>query len=101
MKESATIVRERLQKEILSMQENKPALYSVEKNNKLGYLHNLFPDDKFPLAALHEFISIGNHHAATLGFISGLLSTFIPEDGFFIWVGNTSLYPPSLLKYGI
>lgn len=90
-----------LQKEILSMQH----MTMEEEHNRvaLGGLEKAFPNNSFPTAGIHEFISQKREHiAATNGFLTGLLATLSPSQGHYLWIGaNPQLYAPGMAQFGI
>jgi protein ImuA len=69
----------------------------------LGILNEAFPNGTFPLGAVHEFITDRlENAAATGGFIAGLLSTIMGENGISLWVSSSrTLFPPSLKSFGL
>src|SRR6478736_9730272 len=71
-----------LQKDILSLQGLYAPKPGKEINPGLGPVNSSFPNNCFPLAAIHEFISDGiESTAATGGFISALLSALMRKGG--------------------
>lgn len=90
-----------LQGDILRLQGFKPCTRTVEMG--LGPARNAFPNHSFPLGAVHEFITAAPHEVApTCGFISGLLSTILGDNGVAIWVSTSrTLFPPSLKTFGL
>ena len=69
----------------------------------LGIINNAFPQGRFPLGAIHEFISEGpESSSATAGFISALVSPLMKNGGAGIWIGNPrKIFPPALKQFGI
>jgi protein ImuA len=92
-----------LQKEILSLQGFKPTLNNSKLDTGLGPIKNAFPNKSFPLAAIHEFTTANAEDmAATGGFIAGLLSLLMQNNGASIWVSSSrTIFPPALKLYGI
>jgi protein ImuA len=92
-----------LQKEILSMQGFKPASYDNATQVGLGVIKDAFPNATFPLAAVHEFICLGDEEsAATDGFIAGMLGSIIRDRGTALWIGaSRKVFPPALKSFGI
>ena len=90
-----------LQREVLSMQRFKRV---SEKSLSTGLweLEKAFPEQTFPLGAVHEFVSHAKEDAAaTNGFIAGLVSNIAPK-GTTIWVSSKrTLFPPALSVFGI
>jgi protein ImuA len=69
----------------------------------LGLLKDAFPNATFPLGAVHEFLSADMEAAAaTSGFVSGLLSSLMGNNGTALWIGSSrTLFPPALRNFGI
>jgi len=92
-----------LQREILPLQ----GLHGIQKNvlldTLLGPIKHAFPNNSFPLAAVHEFIShTAEDAAATSGFVGGLMSALMKKEGISIWISsNRSIFPPALRSLGI
>ncbi len=93
----------RLQKEILPLQGLRPALCNMDLNSALGPIRHAFPGASFPLGAIHEFVSYGMEDAAaTGGFVSGLLSSMMKNEGIVIWMSAArNIFPPALKPFGI
>ncbi len=102
MSTKAAIIN-RLKKEILPLQGFKSTLQNVALNGLLGPVVKAFPNNSFPLGAIHEFISDGaTDTASTNGFISVLLHKLMKKKGVSIWIGNTAtIFPPALKSFGI
>jgi len=92
-----------LQKEILLMQGFKPALIDSSRDIGLGPMNAAFPNYTFPLAGVHEFLSIGKEDAAaTGGFVAALLSTLMQSHGVIVWISSSrTIFPPALKTFGI
>lgn len=69
----------------------------------LGPVEAAFPGNRFPVGAMHEFISREVTEAAsTNGFIAGLLGTLMQKGGFCLWVSSKrTLFPPGLKRFGV
>lgn len=92
-----------LQKQVLSLQKSlKPAL-SEDLNTGLGIIEEAFPDNRFPLGAVHELISYRpTDAAATNAFIAGILGSLMDQGGTCLWVGLTkSWFPGAMKSFGI
>ena len=96
-------VIQQLQKEILSLQGYRNTLSSQCLNTGLGPIEKAFPGNTFPTGAVHEFISLAPEDAAaTSGFISGILSSLMHQDGACVWVSTKrTIFPPALKAFGI
>jgi len=94
---------EKLQKEIFRMQGFSIAGKSGAVNFGLKQIESAFPNAVFPTGAIHEFLCMANEdHAASTGFISGLLKTLSADGSPMIWVSTSRyLFPPSLKSFGI
>jgi len=78
-----------LQRAILPLQGIRNAKQTHLVENGLGPINEAFPNGTFPLGAVHEFVSTGAESlAATSGFISGLTSGIIKNNGIVIWVST-------------
>jgi protein ImuA len=91
-----------LQQDILHLQGFKPAR-GVRLDTGLGSMQGAFPNATFPVGAVHEFLSQGNEAgAATLGFVSALLSTLMERSGVALWISTCrKVFPPALRTFGI
>jgi protein ImuA len=69
----------------------------------LGSIKDAFPNGSFPLGAVHEFLSTQKEDAAsTNGFIAGLLSSLMGNNGATLWISSSrTLFPPALKSFGI
>jgi protein ImuA len=94
-------VIQQLQKEVLALQKLKRTSVT-NLNTGLWEIEKAFPDNTFPLGAVHEFISDAKENAAaTNGFMVGLISPLI-QKGTAVWVSNKrTLFPPALNVFGI
>ena len=92
-----------LQRDILSLQ----GLKRLPADNKfqfgLGPIKDAFPDNCFPIGAVHEFITAGAEDtAATGGFIACLTATLMRNSGVTVWINSSSaIFPPALKAFGI
>lgn len=95
-------VVERLRQEILAMQGLRVPLENELRQTGLGLINQAFPNETFPVAAVHEFISTcPEESAATAGFISGLLGTLMCK-GCCLWVGTENIaFAPALKTFGV
>jgi len=66
-------------------------------------IRNAFPNARFPLGAIHEFISTKvEDTASTGGFVSGILASLMLNGGACIWIGSSKIiFPPALKSFGI
>ncbi len=91
-----------LKKEILPLQGYKPANQQQDAMG-LGPINEAFPNQQFPLAAIHEFCCTHQESlAATGGFIAGILSAIHKNGGAAVWIGtNSHIFPPALNYFGL
>lgn len=94
---------QQLQKDILALQgfKNMPADLTIDTG--LGIITKAFPNNIFPVAAVHEFISNETEQAAaTAGFVTGLLSGLMKGGKACIWISNMrTIFPPALKIFGV
>lgn len=92
-----------LKKDILPLQGFKPSLVNKVVDATLGPIKYAFPNDTFPLAAIHEFISTGKEEAAaTAGFVTAIFAALMQNGGATIWITNSrTIYPPALKLFGL
>lgn len=94
---------DQLQKDILVLQGFKtlPAGNAIDPG--LGSITRSFPNNSFPVAAVHEFISNGMEaSAATSGFITGLLAGLMQGGKACVWIsGSRTLFPAALKTFGV
>jgi protein ImuA len=92
-----------LKKEILVLQGFKSTGNAITLDGIPVAIKNAFPNEAFPLGAVHEFIAAGvEDAAATTGFITGILSSIMRSTGASIWIsGSQSVFPPALKSFGI
>jgi len=69
----------------------------------LGGLNNAFPQGSFPIGALHEFHAFTlESHAASMGFLSGILGSLTAVAGTVLWITATqNMHPPALTAFCI
>ncbi len=91
-----------LRSDILRMQGMQVA-QSLVTDLGLGSLREAFPGGSFPLGAVHEFLSpVAEGAASTAGFISGLLSSLMGDNGTALWISAArTIFPPALRSFGI
>lgn len=93
-----------LRKDILALQGFTPLPAGSNFNSGLGKLESAFPQQIFPVGAIHEFIWTDKEAgAATSGFIAGLLSALMRDTGgACMWISNSrKIFPPALKSFGI
>ena len=79
-----------LQKSLLPLQGFKTSAANDHTTIGLGIINNAFPNNTFPLGAVHEFIDTCYEDAtATTGFISGILCTLMKKGGVSLWINSS------------
>jgi protein ImuA len=93
----------RLQKEILPLQGLRNVPGESVPDFGIGSMKYAFPNAVFPIGAVHEFIcGCAAEQAATGGFIAGLLSTLMRNNGICVWINASgTIFPPALRWFGI
>lgn len=91
-----------LQTDILRLQGFKTS-NNAATDIDLGPLKNAFPQNSFPLGAVHEFLSMNPEEmSATCGFISALLSSVMSKGGITFWISTSrTLFPPALVQFAL
>ena len=92
-----------LRREIIALEGYKPAPAGMMQKVGLGPILQAFPDHTFPISAIHEFIcSDAANKAASIGFVSGLLSSLVHKGRAMLWINPSPvIFPPALKAYGI
>ena len=102
MEQAKAEILAQLQKDILSLQGLKK---TGNRGIDIGWgsVDNAFPDQSFPVAAIHEFISSSSEDkAASTGFVSGILSALMKEGGYCVWISSSrTVFPPALKLFGV
>lgn len=85
------------------MQGFKATLSGEAVDMGLGPVAGAFPDRRFPTGAVHELLSdTAEQAAATCGFMAGLLSHLMQQEGACIWItASPMIFPPALQAFGI
>jgi len=102
MPASKADILSQLEKEILPLQGFKPLKTGIIDVG-LGSIHEAFPQKKFPLGVIHEFMGKSPENiAATHGFISGILHALTKSRTAVLWISaNQLVFPPALASMGI
>lgn len=103
MAEAKADIIARLQKNILSLQGFRAASGGPNPDVGLGTISDAFPNNCFPLGAIHEFLASGPENAAaSSGFIAGILSSLMRRGGAAVWISPVrTIFPPALKGFGI
>lgn len=102
LEDKKDIVR-RLRQEILPLQGMGKGTLQLSGKIGLGPIEAAFPNACFPTAAVHEFLyTCPENAAASAGFVSGLMTMLMQENGVCIWISaGRTLFPPALARYNI
>lgn len=90
-----------LQQEILALQGQ---MHSITNGVTIGlpFIERCFPSHAFPTGAIHEFISTSTAQTtAASGFIAGVLSRLLQDQGPVVWVGGDDVFAPGLTHFNI
>ncbi|HKH61279.1 MAG TPA: hypothetical protein VKA49_10640 [Flavitalea sp.] len=92
-----------LQREILPLQGFKPIPAGEGVDIDFGRMKSAFPNNIFPVGAVHEFFCARAEDAATsAGFIAGILGSLMRSEGVAIWISSArTIFPPGLKTFGI
>ena len=92
-----------LQREILPLQGYKPIPAGESQDIGLGRIKSAFPNNTFPIGAVHEFSCARAEDAApSAGFISGILGSLMRSGGVVVWISSMrTIFPPGLKTFGI
>lgn len=92
-----------LRQEIFRLQGIKSSTAICEDSLGLGPINKAFPGQRFPLAAVHEFLYSKQENAAsTAGFLAALLAGIAQGRGILIWIAAARhIFPPALKSFGI
>jgi protein ImuA len=103
MPEAKADIISRLKMEILSLEGLGKRGNENDTDYGLGFMSDAFPDHHFPLGAVHEFIAGGMESAAaSAGFIGGILSRLMKDNGACAWIGSSGkIFPPALKMFDI
>jgi protein ImuA len=103
MPDSKAQIMARLQKDILALQGFGPMAAGTAPEIGWGPIDEAFPNGRFPLAAIHEFICReSTDEAASSGFMAGILSALLRNKGNLVWISaSRTLFPPALKAFGI
>ena len=103
MSSSKAHIIAQLEKEILPLQGFKPMSKDKGVDIELGPINTAFPNEIFPLGAIHEFICAATEDiSASCGFIAGILSSLMRCGGACLWISSSqTIFPPALKSFGI
>lgn len=92
-----------LQKNILLWEGFKPRRADDRDSCGLGPVEAAFPNGVFPVGAIHELLCpTPEQAAATSGFIAGILSALMKQEGICLWVSTSrKLFPSALPIFNI
>lgn len=94
---------EELRASILSMQGYKASSSTQQNISGLQLFASAFPNQRFPLQGIHEFISDRPEKtAASTGFISGILSSLMKDGKPCIWISaSRKFFLPAVKRFSI
>lgn len=103
MHQSKAHIIAQLQKDLLLLQGYKPLPGGEAPDTGLGAIQQAFPNETFPLGAIHEFSCTGAEEAsASSGFIAGVLCSLMQRGAVTLWISaSRNLFPPALQMFGI
>ncbi|MBC7848465.1 MAG: Error-prone repair protein ImuA [Chitinophagaceae bacterium] len=103
MREPNHDIISQLQQDILRMQGFKSSIRADGQHVQLGPINQAFPNNQFPIAAIHEFLAESTHQqSCSLGFVSGILSTLMNPDRVVLWISkDRTCFPPALPSFNI
>jgi protein ImuA len=92
-----------LRKNLLQWEGYKPPVTGARSLVGLGPAEAAFPNGIFPVAAVHEFVcGSAEEAAAGGGFVTGILSALLKQDGICVWIGRARrLFAPALTALGV
>lgn len=91
-----------LEAEILPLQGYKATFGKYSVGVDLGPINKAFPDEIFPLGAVHEFVTPFSYQAATAGFIAAILPSLMSNNGVVLWISDArTIFPPALKHFNI
>ncbi|WP_205510999.1 ImuA family protein [Longitalea arenae] len=99
---NSDIIRQ-LQHEILPLQGYRSAWGESFIKIDLGPVNAAFPNARFPVGAIHEFmVNSPEEKAATSGFIAAILSFLMQREGVVLWISaGRNIFPPALAFFNI
>jgi protein ImuA len=100
---SRTDIIEQLRQDMLLLQGYKAVTLPAQQQVINGPIRYAFPNETFPVGAVHEFIcSSKENNAASAGFVSGILSGLMNKGGSCCWVtSDPMIFPPAYKQFGI
>jgi protein ImuA len=103
MSTSKAAILAQLQRDILPLQGLRTSANGQATDVGLAAIETAFPNNSFPLGAMHEFLCNGAETlAASSGFIAGVLSALMKAGGVTLWISaNRTVFPPALQAFGI
>ncbi len=105
MSVSKTDIIAQLRREILPLTGFRPVKGGIDSNapGLLGPINEAFPNNVFPVGAVHEFLAPTREDAAASGaFMTGIIASLMKNGGASLWIGSRStLYPAALRQFGV
>jgi protein ImuA len=93
----------KLRENILQWEGYKAPPVNADEKFGLGAIEASFPNNTFPVGTVHEIICNDTEQAtACIGFISGLLSVLMQNEGVCLWISlSGNVFPIALKSFGI
>ncbi|WP_207510961.1 ImuA family protein [Longitalea luteola] len=103
MAQPASDIIRQLQHEILPLQGYRSVLGESAVKIDLNIINTAFPNAIFPTGAIHEFmVNSAQGKAATSGFIAGIISFLMKEEGVVLWISaEPAIFPPAFGFFNI
>ena len=102
MQQGRAEIIDQLRRDVLVQRFSTPRA-KLLSNVRFEPFSSAFHANQFPLGAIHEFIcSSDETFTASAGFVSGILSSLMQNNGVSIWISSTKkMFPPAFIQYGI
>ena len=98
-----TFLIDKLRGDIMRLEGFKPKSTDALSIEGLQQIEQAFPNHVFPTGAVHEFLAFKQEHiASTAGFVSGILSKLMSNDGVCLWISTKrKIFPRSFKAFGV
>lgn len=98
-----TILIDKLRRDIMQLEGYKPLTANALHIDGLQNIERAFPNNVFPTGAVHEFLTFKQEHiAATAGFVAGILSVLMKQDGVCLWVSSKrKIFPRAFKSFNV
>jgi protein ImuA len=94
---------EKLRRDIMHLEGFKPASSDANAIDGLQQIERSFPNHVFPTGAVHEFLTFKQEHvASTAGFVAGIMSVLMKNDGACLWIStNRKIFPRAFASFNV